>query len=77
MRTIEELTAFPKKSQNYKESNMEDIQRFLTELSKNLDLLSSLMPNVVDTEVKTFGNSGHIVLPKEYVGRKAKVIIKK
>ena len=32
---------------------------------------------VLDREIKPFGNASHIILPKEFANKKAKVIIKK
>ena len=32
---------------------------------------------ILDREIKPFGNASHIILPKEFANKKAKVIIKK
>lgn len=66
-----------KKELKYQQVDPEKIKMAMNEVNQALDLISVLTPDIIDTEVKQFGNSGHIVLPKEYVGKKAKVIIKK
>jgi len=32
---------------------------------------------ILEKEIKPFGNASHIILPKEFANKKAKVIIKK
>lgn len=32
---------------------------------------------IIDKEIKKFGTSGHVYMPKRYVGRKVRVIILK
>ena len=48
----------------------------INKLQEGLNFIQSIIPNVVETEVKPFGNSSHIILPKEHEGKKATVIIK-
>lgn len=66
-----------KKELKVVEVNLEETRKKLSDFIKAFDTASKLMPNVIDTEIKPFGNSSHIILPKEYAGKKAKVIIKK
>lgn len=50
-------------------SNLNNIQVVMRELS--------IPQEVLEKEIKTFGNASHIILPKEYADKKAIVIIKK
>ncbi|HLA23715.1 MAG TPA: DUF2080 family transposase-associated protein [Candidatus Nanoarchaeia archaeon] len=64
------------------------IQISRKELRINLEKLQSDVENVYQTlkkmvpesitnkEIKGFGNASHIILPKEYAGKKATVIIR-
>ena len=40
--------------------------------------MTKILPRAVkDTEIKRFGNASHIILPRQYSGKRATVIIKK
>ncbi len=51
---------------------MEGIRRINEDMKK-----LNVPEEVLDREVKPFGNASHIILPEKYKGKKAKVIIKK
>lgn len=41
-------------------------------------IMTKVLPEAVkDMDIKRFGNASHIILPKEYAGKRATVIIKK
>jgi putative transposon-encoded protein len=55
--------------------NLENLQG---DIKKAYDSMRKLVPDsITEREIKPFGNASHIILPKEYAYRKAKVIIKK
>ena len=55
--------------------NLEKLQE---DVKKAYESMKKVLPSAIkDAEVKKFGNASHIVLPKEYVGKKATVLIKK
>ena len=72
-----------KKEMNKVELSPKQIQQNLEKLSKELETVSKIMTaleipeEILEREIKPFGNASHIVLPKGYEGKKAKVIIKK
>lgn len=71
-----------KKETKVVELSPEQIRQNLEKLSKGVtevyDLLKTIVPEAItEKEIKSFGNASHIVLPKEYEGKKAVVIIKK
>jgi len=42
------------------------------------ETMTKILPeSVKDAEIKRFGNASHIILPKNYAGKRATVIIKK
>lgn len=51
------------------------------EINKEIIKINSMIKDlgvvegVIEKEVKTFGNGGHIILPKNYLNRRVKVII--
>ena len=53
----------------------------IDQLVKQLDRINSLLrelgvsEGVFDRQVKSFGNGGHIILPKEHLNKKVKVIV--
>jgi putative transposon-encoded protein len=55
--------------------NLEKLQQ---DVKKAYETMKKVLPSAIkDAEVKKFGNASHIVLPKEYTGKKAIVLIKK
>jgi len=58
-----------------------EIQDKIAELQEGIketyEVLRTLLPEaIIEGEAKDFGNSSHIILPKEYAGKKAIVLIK-
>jgi putative transposon-encoded protein len=55
----------------------------ITELIKKVTEINRIMKvlnipeDILEKEIKPFGNASHIILPKEYKSKKAKVIIKR
>ncbi len=55
----------------------------IDELIKSLIIINNAMKaldvpqEIIEKEIKPFGNASHIILPKEYNNKKAKVIIKR
>ncbi len=51
------------------------------EINKEIIKINSMIKDlgvveeVMEKEVKTFGNGGHIILPKNYLNRRVKIII--
>ena len=55
--------------------NLEQLQK---DVSKAYDSMKKLVPDAIkNVEVKPFGNASHIILPKEFSGKKAVVFVKK
>ena len=55
--------------------NLEKLQE---DLKKAYNTIKKLLPEAISgKEIKPFGNASHIILPKEYAGKKATVIIKR
>jgi len=55
--------------------NIEQLQK---DVQKAYGSMMKLIPEAVkNVEVKPFGNASHIILPKEYAGKKASVFISK
>lgn len=58
-------------------------QQKINELVKEIKIINSIMKSlnipeeILDKEIKPFGNASHIILPKDYTNKKAKVIIRK
>lgn len=55
----------------------------INELIKSMIIINNAMKalnipeEIVEKEIKPFGNASHIILPKEFASKKAKVIIKR
>ena len=55
--------------------NLDQLQR---DVKKAYQSMKKLVPEAIkDVEIKRFGNAAHIIVPKEYAGKKATVIVKK
>jgi putative transposon-encoded protein len=55
--------------------NLEKLQK---DVKNAYETMRKVLPSAIkDVEVKKFGNASHIVLPKEFTGKKAMVLIKK
>lgn len=55
-----------------------NLEKLQDDVKKAYESMKKVLPSAIkDAEVKKFGNAAHIVLPKEYVGKKATVLIKK
>lgn len=55
--------------------NLDQLQK---DIKKAYSSMTRILPeSVKDAEIKRFGNAAHIILPKEYAGKKATVLIKK
>lgn len=60
-----------------------DLNKLTESLVENLKNIQTTMKEldvpeeVLERDIKQFGNASHIILPKEYANKKAKVIIKK
>ena len=55
--------------------NLEQLQK---DVARAYDSMKKLVPDAIkNVEVKPFGNASHIILPKEFSGKKAVVFIKK
>ena len=46
----------------------------ISSVNKTIESLG-IIPDVVDKKVKAFGNGCHVVLPKEFLNKKARVVI--
>ena len=58
-----------KKEINQLIRNLEDIQKIMVRLN--------IPHEVIEKEIKPFGNSCHMVLPKKFKNKKARIIINK
>lgn len=54
----------------------EKIKKLIEELNQEMKELS-IPEQVIEREIKPFGNASHIILPKEFEKKKAIIIIKK
>ena len=55
--------------------NLEQLQK---DVAKAYDSMKKLVPDAIkNAEVKPFGGSSHIILPKEFAGKKAVVFVKR
>lgn len=52
------------------------IKKLIEEMNREMQEMN-IADEVLDREIKPFGNASHIILPEKYKGKKAKVIIKK
>ena len=71
-----------KKSAKRIEINSKELRVNLEQLQKDVSRayasMKKMVPHAVkNVEVKRFGNASHIILPKEFAGKKASVFIKK
>ena len=69
-----------KKGKNRVELSSKEIKINLEQLQKDVknvyDTIKKHVPETItNQEIKPFGNSSHIILPKEYANKKATVII--
>ncbi len=74
--------AKPKKKVKRVVLNSKELRVNLGKLQEDVknayDTMKKLIPEAIkDVGVKPFGNASHIILPKEYSGKRATVIIKK
>jgi putative transposon-encoded protein len=53
-----------------------ELAKKITEINKLMKLLN-VPQDILEKEIKPFGNASHIILPKEYKSKTAKVIIKR
>lgn len=55
-----------------------DLDKLQKEVKKAYNTMKNIVPESIEkTEIKSFGNASHIILPKKYKGKKAIIIIKK
>lgn len=55
--------------------NLAQLQK---DVKKAYDSMRKILPDAIkDCEIKKFGNAAHIILPKEYAGKKATVLVKR
>lgn len=71
-----------KKSSRRIELNSKELRINIEKLRKDVknayETMTKILPeSVKDAEIKRFGNASHIILPKEYAGKRATVIVKK
>jgi putative transposon-encoded protein len=57
--------------------NTKKIENLVKEIERIENLMKALnVPEtVLEKEVKVFGNGGHVVLPKQHLNKKVKVIV--
>ena len=65
-----------KASENIAINSIEMVDTLMKQLNAEMKKLD-IPEEILDREIKPFGNASHIILPKEYSNKKAKVIIKK
>ncbi len=50
-------------------------------LNKNIEAIQKIISSlgvpekILEREVKTFGNGGHVIIPKEHLEKKVKIIV--
>ena len=72
-----------KKTEKRIEINKKEIKVNLEKLQKDVsqayETMKKILPEAIlkDQEVKSFGNASHIILPKEYIGKKITIIVKR
>ena len=55
-----------------------NLEKLKHDVKDAYETMAKVLPEAIkDAEVKRFGNAAHIILPKEYAGKKATVLIKK
>lgn len=57
-------------------NKIDRVKKLLKEINKLIEGLN-IPSQVIEKEIKRFGNSAHIPLQKRYIGHKAIIIIKK
>jgi putative transposon-encoded protein len=55
---------------------LDELAKRITEINKIMGMLN-VPEEIIEKEIKPFGNASHIILPKKYKSRKVKVIIKR
>ena len=54
-----------------------NIEQLQEDVKKAYASMKKVIPEAIkNAEIKNFGNASHIILPKEYAGKKATVLIK-
>lgn len=71
-----------KKAEKRIELNSKELRINLEKLKHDVkdayESMKKILPEAIkDAEIKRFGNASHIILPKEYAGKRATVIVKK
>lgn len=55
-----------------------NLAKLQQDVKKAYDGVKKVLPEAIkEIKVTKFGNAGHIIVPKEYVGKKATIIVKK
>jgi len=55
-----------------------NLEKLKNDVKKAYSTMRALLPeSISEKKIKPFGNASHIILPKEYAGKKATVIIKR
>lgn len=65
-----------------KHGKKQRIEKEIKILSRNLKIIHNIIadlkiPEIIEKRAKPFGNGSHVVLPKEHVNKKIKVIVEK
>lgn len=58
------------------ENKADKIKKLIEDIDEEMAKLN-IPEEVLDRDIKAFGNASHIILPEKYKGKKAQVIIKK
>ena len=67
---------FEKATENIAVNTIEMISTLMEDLNKEMKK-SQIPEEIMEKEITEFGNSAHIVMPKEYANKKAIVVVKK
>ena len=74
------ISKFPEEKRielNSKELKI-NLEKLKNDVKKAYSTMRGLLPeSISERKIKPFGNASHIILPKEYAGKKATVIIKR
>ena len=55
-----------------------NLEKLKSDVKVAYDTMTSVLPRAIkDARIKPFGNASHIILPKEYAGKKAIVFVNK
>jgi putative transposon-encoded protein len=55
-----------------------NLEKLKHDVKDAYETMTKILPeSIKDAEIKRFGNASHIILPKEYAGKRATVIVKK